>query len=382
MSEASSSETCKFVLLSGARKNLQCDGSIVRNSGYCSRHIRKVKILSIDSLPADVILYLARFMDGVSMYQFSQSTNFTKHVFSNSYSDKIWKEKIDELDDEEYAEIKGKQAPPLQPSPFAFANSIKPEENSQGARGNEVPPPKRVFQLMANRGCEECGKIRIRKIYWPFAKRLCRRCLQNMTISDYRLKTDYNIPSEFWPNNCQNVQLWNKYVGVYELRFFLISEVEAKFGKTLKQITQEKYDEYKRKNNLAFELTKWTRQTFSNKNRVTRCKTYSEAVKQIMGGNVSSLLEVLTKNFTSELSAEYQKLRKEEQESSRERRKLAKTYQEFFARLEKCSTYEDWKALGEDVRTSELSTKQIYMIEAEIWRRSRRGTSVTSSSTC
>jgi hypothetical protein len=373
MSESSSSEThetCKFVLLSGARKNLQCDGPIVRNSGYCSRHIRKIKILSIDSLPADLVLYLARFMDGVSMYQFSQSTNFMKHVFSNSYSDKIWKEKIDELDDEEYAEIKGKQAPPIQPSPFAFANSIKPEENSQGARGNEVPP-QRVFQLMANRGCEECGKIRIRKIYWPFAKRLCRRCLQNMTISDYRLKTDYNIPSEFWPDNYQHVQLWNKYVGVYDLRFFLISEVEAKFGKTLKQIAQEKYDEQKRKNNLAFELTKWTRQTFSNKNRVMRCKKYSEGVKQIMEGNVSSLLEVLTKDFTSELSTEYQKLRKEEQESSRERRKLAKTYQEFFARLEKCSTYEDWRALNEDVQNSELSTKQRYMIEAEIWRRSR-----------
>jgi hypothetical protein len=340
-SELSPFHGCKFILRSGPRKNQECAAQIVRNSGYCSRHIRKVKILSFESLSADILLYLAGFMDMISVYQFSSSTNYTRHVFSHSYSDKIWKDSIGQITDPDY--------------------NNKPNDTS----------PQRALQLLANRGCEECGKSRIRKVYWPFAKRLCRRCLEKLTISDYRLKTEYNIPNKFWPTNHQHVHLWNKYVGTYDLRFYLIKDVEVNFGKTLKQIDTEKNEEMKRREKLAEELTKWARSRYSNKGQISRCRTYAEFLERIAEGEFSSLSQFLTDRFISEVEAEYKELRKLEKELARQRRQKTKLYQQFRVRLEECKTRNDYSELNNDLRQSELSFRQKYMIEAEIWSRSK-----------
>lgn len=345
-SELSPSHGCKFVLHSGPRKDRECEARIVRNSGYCSRHVRKIKILSFESLPSDILLYLAGFMDMISIYQFSLSTNYTRHVFSHSYSDRIWDEAIGQMTDPDYGH--------------------SPDDIS----------PQRTLQLLANRGCEECGKSRIRKVYWPFAKRLCRRCLEKLTISDYRLTNEYNIPDKFWPDNHQHVHLWNKYHGSYDLRFYLIADVETKFGKTLKQIDTEKNDETNRREKLAEELAVWARQRYSNKGQISRCRTYVEFLERIAEGEFSSLSQFLTDRFISEVEAEYKELRKSEKELARQRRQKTKLYQQFRARLEECKTRNDYSDLNNDLRQSELSLRQKYMIEAEIWSRSKNSRSI------
>lgn len=340
-SELTTKPACKFILHSGTRKNQECGCPIVRNSRYCSRHFRKMNILSTNSLPADIILYLAGFLDMISLYQFSQSTNYTRHVFNNSYSEKIWNNAIKQITDTDYKNV--------------------PANTS----------PQRSLQLLANRGCEECGKSRIRKVYWPFAKRLCKSCLESLTISDYRLTREYNIPPEFWPTNHQNVQLWSKYYGSYNLKFYLISEVETRFGKTLKQIKDEKNAEIMRRYKLKNDLTTWAQKEYSNKSLISKCKSYSEILPRIMDGEIPSLEQILTKDFTSKLSEEYKKLKDEVRESSRQTRQKIKLYQEFMARLKDCKNYEDFSNLNRDVRNSGLPFRKIYAIEAEIWNRSK-----------
>ena len=48
--------------------------------------------------------------------------------------------------------------------------------------------------LHAHIGCQFCKTPRIRKIYYPFAMRCCTECLYAMTISGWRLKTDFKVP--------------------------------------------------------------------------------------------------------------------------------------------------------------------------------------------
>ena len=81
--------------------------------------------------------------------------------------------------------------------------------------------PKRALQLVTMTGCELCGRSRIRKVSWPFARRCCRRCLEMHTISDYRLVTDFKLPRErFESLPHTSALMYHPRVGTYSLRFF------------------------------------------------------------------------------------------------------------------------------------------------------------------
>lgn len=75
-------------------------------------------------------------------------------------------------------------------------------------------------------GCQKCGTPRITKIHWPFPIRVCKDCFQSITISDYRLYNDYKINNSLANLNYVSTTLWNRYIGNYNLNFYLISDVE------------------------------------------------------------------------------------------------------------------------------------------------------------
>ncbi|GBB83605.1 hypothetical protein RclHR1_01030020 [Rhizophagus clarus] len=51
----------------------------------------------------------------------------------------------------------------------------------------QMPPPEgmselQYVKLVTERGCQFCKKARIRKVYWAFLVRCCRKCLEDRTI--------------------------------------------------------------------------------------------------------------------------------------------------------------------------------------------------------
>jgi hypothetical protein len=77
----------------------------------------------------------------------------------------------------------------------------------------------------SKRGCENCGKKRIRKIFWEYQIRACQQCKIKLTISNYRIR------QLLLPRNCIKDlpyikgKLWNYYIGSYELEFYLKKDV-------------------------------------------------------------------------------------------------------------------------------------------------------------
>lgn len=85
---------------------------------------------------------------------------------------------------------------------------------------------RRALQLVTGTGCECCKCPRIRKVHWPFLQRMCRPCLETMTISDYRLEHDYLIkPFIFKGLPFVQSYLYSKYFGQYLVTFYLRDSV-------------------------------------------------------------------------------------------------------------------------------------------------------------
>ena len=88
-------------------------------------------------------------------------------------------------------------------------------------------------QLLLGVGCQRCGAPRVTKIHWPFPVRVCRACVQDMTISGYRLTAEYGLDASGLPSFA--VDLWNRIAGTYTLRFHLLHDVRRHLtgGRTL-----------------------------------------------------------------------------------------------------------------------------------------------------
>lgn len=81
--------------------------------------------------------------------------------------------------------------------------------------------PKRALALVACSGCELCSKKAVRKVYWPFQVRCCQSCLYDQTISDYKLRTEYNVTYEHLVDLPHTqTQLYAPGKGSYSLRFY------------------------------------------------------------------------------------------------------------------------------------------------------------------
>ncbi|PKC13476.1 hypothetical protein RhiirA5_351548 [Rhizophagus irregularis] len=69
----------------------------------------------------------------------------------------------------------------------------------------QMPPPEGMTELqyvkfISERGCQFCGKPRIRKIYWAFLVRCCKKCLEDRTIRldqiRYHLFSQNSVPDD------------------------------------------------------------------------------------------------------------------------------------------------------------------------------------------
>lgn len=90
---------------------------------------------------------------------------------------------------------------------------------------------RRALELVSGTGCECCGCNRTRKVYWPFQKRWCRKCLERNTISDYRLVNDCGVERRIFSNlPFVEAELYSRHIGTYTLRFYLIDQVVAAGG--------------------------------------------------------------------------------------------------------------------------------------------------------
>jgi hypothetical protein len=82
-------------------------------------------------------------------------------------------------------------------------------------------PARRALALVCLTGCELCGRRGVRKATWTFGVRCCQACLEENTISDYRLRacglTDEAV-LEALPHT--RVGLYAPRVGSYHLRFY------------------------------------------------------------------------------------------------------------------------------------------------------------------
>ncbi|CAI2166826.1 9532_t:CDS:2 [Funneliformis geosporum] len=60
----------------------------------------------------------------------------------------------------------------------------------------QLPPPdgmteRQYVRLVLERGCQFCGKTKIRKVYWEFLVRCCEVCLKKKTLRKEDIKQDY-----------------------------------------------------------------------------------------------------------------------------------------------------------------------------------------------
>jgi hypothetical protein len=85
------------------------------------------------------------------------------------------------------------------------------------------------LNLLLTTGCQRCKLEKIRKIHWPFPIRLCKDCIEEITISDFRLNRQYNIPNHIYNNlDYIIVPMWNRHAGSYTLRFYIKREIEER----------------------------------------------------------------------------------------------------------------------------------------------------------
>jgi len=90
--------------------------------------------------------------------------------------------------------------------------------------------------LFSHTGCQFCKAPRIRKVYPEFGVRCCKDCMQERTISSYRLSKDHLVNSDVYkglPSITRDMYAHG--VGSYTLTFYWLKDVEDRLGKTLQE---------------------------------------------------------------------------------------------------------------------------------------------------
>lgn len=106
----------------------------------------------------------------------------------------------------------------------------------------EIEPQfaRRALCLLIEKGCELCGKTKIRKVTWEFRRRICEQCLFAHTISNYRLEGHLIKIEELKSIPFMKKKLWNSRVGQYTLNFYWRPQVEKLLGASLDEIFEER----------------------------------------------------------------------------------------------------------------------------------------------
>lgn len=171
--------------------------------------------------------------------------------------------------------------------------------------------------------CEFCDAAKGAKDYHELGIRACFSCIQDLTISDYRLTNDYDLPRSLLQGVRHSTSsLWSRRGGQYELDFYLVDEVlpilaehhkcQPTFDSISAKVLESREDAQRRKKDLARERA---RRVASHKRAVSkavkdagfligdaqRCPSFRQAVRN----EYSDALQVVSEvsNFLADLGA-------------------------------------------------------------------------------
>lgn len=95
-------------------------------------------------------------------------------------------------------------------------------------------PSYRFLELLLDKGCQRCGKPRIRKIIPEFAIRVCQDCRDEISISEYRLREDYGIDSSVLVSlPFVTAKLWNSFYGDYVIKIYWKKDIQSILGTSI-----------------------------------------------------------------------------------------------------------------------------------------------------
>ncbi|CAG8698382.1 13716_t:CDS:2 [Acaulospora morrowiae] len=111
----------------------------------------------------------------------------------------------------------------------------------------QMDPPegmdeRQYIKLSVERGCQFCGKPRIRKIYWAFRTRMCSDCFSAKTESEITIVKDMKLPQDVLLG-LPSVQM-HFYLSNSTVNYYWFSQVEA-MHQQYKSIPQSQLPQWK-----------------------------------------------------------------------------------------------------------------------------------------
>jgi hypothetical protein len=89
-----------------------------------------------------------------------------------------------------------------------------------------------ALSLVVETGCQMCNAPRIRKVYWPYKRRICQQCLYANTVSDYALEQEYGLKKSDITGLPYNTrEMYSRYASYFTLRFYWHSDVLNVYNK-------------------------------------------------------------------------------------------------------------------------------------------------------
>lgn len=187
---------CPYIFKKGKNQNSIC------NKLNCKLHKNKMNLISLFDIPDEIIniitSYINNFQDLKNLtltcsILYNNSENYFERLYNYH---KLRDHKIHHFNDLSY---------------------------------------KKRFELLYELGCERCNTPRIKKISYPFPIRMCQSCVQEITISEYRLK-EYEINENVYHDlKYMKATLWSRYHGSYTLNFYLIKDINDRLGISLNE---------------------------------------------------------------------------------------------------------------------------------------------------
>jgi len=208
--------TCEYIFKRGKNVGRKCNALCKNpNATRCSKHVKSIQPDACD-LPDDILTKIFQNV-ATSMHRSSMSDSknpcktliylsATSHSFSKLVNNSIWQ---------------------LAWESFLKNNEIEYEVENLNFKDRIV--------LLANIGCQFCGKTRIRKVYTEFNVRCCTDCLYDRTVSDYLLENLYNInPNKYNKLSHIRKEMYKYRIGYYTLRFYWSETIENIIGMSLR----------------------------------------------------------------------------------------------------------------------------------------------------
>ncbi|CAG8573307.1 11715_t:CDS:2 [Ambispora gerdemannii] len=101
-------------------------------------------------------------------------------------------------------------------------------------RSLRLPPPEGMdeiayVRLVLERGCQLCGAKQVHKVYWAFRVRICRKCYEAKTVSEYRVHEDPRFRSPKFLHGLPYFQttLWSRSSRrSFNCKFYWLEDVE------------------------------------------------------------------------------------------------------------------------------------------------------------